>query len=228
MSNDDPSEKKQGVTSEIQAISMDEFGGTIPGVTQLLNPGLERKQNVTTAKGNKKINLKFGNTSTGIQRPENLDAISPKKSSETPTKPAPPASASEAPVPDAHLSGLGVRTVLVFASHGGAHRFEAASPQSPEPLSPWQKEFYRGMVLDPGILSLNQDFCEFPAKKYKFQGDAFGLEESEWLVLMKNHSVWYCVISKKSLEGKRSTLESACFEKPEKPEASGEIKIEIA
>jgi hypothetical protein len=227
--NQKPSSHPNG-SSEVHAISMDEFGGTIPGVTQLLNPGLERKQNVTTSKGQKtKINLKFGNTSTGIQRPENAESISPKnETGEIPRSPAPlelnPRNSAETGT----LGELGVRLVLVFSKSGGAHRFDSTGPESPEPLSAWQKEFYQGMVLDPGILSIERDFCEFSAKNSKFQGDAFGLEESEWLLLLKNNSSWYALISRKSLQGKQDAIERACFGKTQKNETSGEIKIEIA
>jgi hypothetical protein len=208
--------------SEVHGISMDEFGGTIPGVTQLLNPGLEKKQNVVTSNGNStKIQLKFGGTRSDIHHPEKKPALSPKAAALHP--------ASDVPQTPASLSKFGVRSVLVFQKKNGVHRFEAADSRSPEPLAPWQKEFYLGMILDEGVLSLSADFCEFNAKSSKFHTDAFGLSESEWLVLLKSDTGWYALISKNSLSTSRKDWESLFGEAASTDkEKSGEIKIEIA
>jgi hypothetical protein len=205
--------------SEVQGISMDEFSSTIPGVTQLLNPGLERKQSVTTAKGEKaKIHLKFGGTSPGIKRPENIAGISPKK--EVPELPRETKNPS--------FASLGVRKIMVFSKTGNSHRFESDDPRSPEPFEAWQKEFFRGMILDPSTLSLNADFNEFSAKNAKFQADAFGLEGTDWLILMKNGSRWHALISRNQLSDRRSELENLLSQAKRFEETSGEIKIEIA
>ncbi|NDF15363.1 hypothetical protein EB061_08590 [bacterium] len=219
MAKDDKTNTNLKDFSEVQGISMDALGGTIPGVTQLLNPGLERKQSVTTAKGKMtKINLKFAGTSTGMRKLENNAENSPK--TEAPEAPRTSKNAS--------LEDLGVKQVLVFSRSGNVHRFESAEPKSPEPLAAWQNEFFRGMVLDPSILSLSGEFNEFSAKKSRFEADAFGLEISDWLTLMSSGSRIMAIISKNTLAKNRADLENLWVPGKQPEENSGDFKIETA
>ncbi len=222
-----PKSNSNSTPPEVAGISIDEFSSDVPGVTQLLNPAL-------FAKRKKSSEAPEMPAAVSPEKPDLLnDSIEIEIHSSAPTAPqeAPKESQPKAQIetrPEPRTKSPSPHLHLVFS--GSNPLFQLIGPGAHAPdLKPWQKSFFKSMNVDLKFLGIQSPFQERQAASDPFLKEAFGAEDSDYLIFIRHPDhpeSLHVLFSKETLANQKETLESMLFGR--KKEDTGEIKIELA
>ena len=232
------------------AIGFDDVaGGTMPGISQLLNPkamaAKAQSQKATAAsspaaaspaaaKAPSAFSSQTRTTITPLLDNEiilNLEdeAFPPSAtaSHQPPTEDRTRVISSLTP-----LAVLGVQLELVFEKKQNQFRFARVKGHAKAGFEPWQEKFFAQMKIDLAALGIQISFQEFSKKENLFQAEAFGLTDATFVqvVRLENEGARiFVLLSSASLLLKQDEVRSQLSGKTaKKDDDTGEFKIELA
>ena len=236
---------------ELKSISIgfdDESGGTVPGVSQLLNPKAMAAK-AQAAKIPNQFSASSSQTKTTIN-PLVFDheielhleeeAFPPSATASHQPPAAQPALRDAVDEPErtrmivsqSKLAKLGVQLELVFEKKKNQFRFTRVKGHSKTAFEPWQEKFFSQMKVDLAALGIQISFQEFSKKQHLFQAEAFGMTDFAFvqIVRLENDSDRiFVLLSETSLLMKQDEVRAELSGKTiENSDDTGEFKIELA
>ena len=220
MSHSNQKKPKDGEPPTLGEIAFSD-SGDIPGVTQLLTPGLAngRKSHASSNSPSEdllisppdepQISFETPSSIDDEQDEEVLDLAEVEGMDFQEQSFAD--HESEPQSKDVLFNEIGVDFEIIFTGDGTHFTFKKLECTSPKSNDSWRNEFYSGMKLDLKSIPIQSDFQEFSVKSTPFQRDLFGIMGSEFVTCIR--SSWdpntvILIVSKASLGPRRSELES--------------------
>ncbi len=142
------------------------------------------------------------------------------------TIPAP--AATQEAKPEVRTKNPSPHLHLIFSGSNSLFQLIGPGANAPD-FKPWQKSFFKSMKLDLKSLGIQSHFQEVKVSNAPFLMEAFGAEDSDFLIFVRHSDHpenLHVLLSKETLVDQKSVLEAMLF--GTKKEDSGEIKIELA